>query len=191
MNNRYDNQNNATFLTLEGGLAHTKPITRTISTMKPDLALRYLLMTLLALSTISCGSTRKLLNVETSAELTFITSKDLNPDQDGRASPIVIKAFSLSDDRQFKREDFLSLYENPAERLGSDLIDSVELKEFSPDETRVENIPLTPQTRFIGLMGEFVQYDRAEALLIIPIEPHKTNNYIIRVERLRLTISDE
>ena len=127
--------------------------------MKPDLALRYLLMTLLALSTISCGSTRKLLNVETSAELTFITSKDLNPDQDGRASPIVIKAFSLSDDRQFKREDFLSLYENPAERLGSDLIDSVELKEFSPDETRVENIPLTPQTRFIGLMGEVVQSD--------------------------------
>jgi type VI secretion system protein VasD len=159
--------------------------------MKQDLALKYLLITLLALGIIGCGSTRKLLDVETSAEFTFITSKDLNPDQDGRASPIVIKAFSLSDDRQFKREDFLSLYENPAERLGSDMIDSLELKEFSPDETRIEDLPLTPQTRFIGLMGEFIQYDRAKALLILPIEPHKTNNYTIRVDRLRIITSDE
>jgi len=135
---------------------------------------------------VGCGTTRELLDSKTAVNLTFITSKDLNPDQDGRPSPIIIKVFALTGDRQFKREDFLSLYEDPAERLGSDLIETYELREFSPDETRVENIPLTPDTRFIGVMAAFVQYDRADALMILPVTSRKTMNYTIRAERLRI-----
>ena len=145
---------------------------------------------LLVFSLVGCGTTRELLDIDTAAKFTITTSADLNPDRDGRPSPIVIKMFALADDRQFKREDFLSLYENPAERLGSDLIESYELKEFSPDETREETLALTPETRFVGIMAAYVQYDVAQALLIVPVTAHKTTKYSIRAERLRIVASD-
>ena len=159
--------------------------------MRLDSLLRYALISVVALSVVSCSGTRKLLNIDTAAELTVITSKDVNPDQDGRPSPIVIKVFALTDDRQFKREDFLSLYENPPERLGSDLIDTFTLQEFSPEETRTETVKLTPETQFIGLMAEYAQYDKAKALLILPVTPHKKTSYTIRAERLRIVNADE
>jgi type VI secretion system protein VasD len=154
--------------------------------MKLYSAIRILFVSIVILGIVGCGATRELLDTKTGVNLTFVTSKDLNPDRDGRPSPIVIKVFALSDDRQFKREDFLSLYENPAERLGSDLIETYELKEFSPDETRDEFISLTPETRFIGVMAAFVQYDRADALLILPVTSRKTIDYTIKAERLRI-----
>ena len=159
--------------------------------MKAASLFSYFLVSLLSISLVSCGSTRELLNIDTATELTIIASPDLNPDQDGRPSPIIIKVFALTDDRQFKREDFLSLYEDPTERLGSDLISSYELKEYSPEESRKEVVPLTPETRFIGIMAEFIQYDRAKSLLILPITPHKTTKYTIRAERLRITHTDD
>lgn len=159
--------------------------------MRSAATFRTLFISLLVLCLVSCGTTRKMLDIDTGAKITFITSADLNPDQDGRPSPIVIKVFALSDDRQFKREDFLSLYEDPAERLGSDLIESFELKEFSPDETREEIIKLTPETRFLGVMAAFVQYDRAQALLVVPITPNKTSGFTIKAERLRILVVDD
>ena len=153
-------------------------------------ALRYMAISVLALILAGCGTTRELLDIQTAAKFTITTTSDLNPDRDGRPSPLVIKVFALSDDRQFKREDFLSLYENPAERLGSDLIESYELKELSPDETREETLALTPETRFIGVMAEYVQYDIAQALLVLPVTAHKTMKYSLRAERLRIVASD-
>ena len=153
-----------------------------------------LLIGLMSLGLLACGgggAIDTLFKSETGVELTIISSKDLNPDRDGRPSPVIIKVFALSDERQFKREDFLSLYEDPAERLGSDLLDSFQLKEFSPEETRTETLLLSPETRFIGLMAEYQQYDRAEALLALPIKPNKTTKFTIKAERLRIISADE
>ena len=157
---------------------------RLLSALNPSL--RLALTGLFALLLVGCSSTREFLDIDTAATLNISTSKDLNPDSDGRASPIVLKVFALSDDRQFKREDFLSLYEDPAERLGSDLIDTFELKEFSPEETREEVLKLTPETRFIGIMAAYIQYDKAKALMILPITANKNNKYEIKAERLRI-----
>ncbi|MFA7554828.1 MAG: type VI secretion system lipoprotein TssJ [Spongiibacteraceae bacterium] len=154
--------------------------------MKTASILQTFFIALITLALSGCGSTREFLDIDTIAKLKISASSELNPDRDGRPSPIVIKVFALSDDRQFKREDFLSLYENPAERLGSDLIESFELKEFSPEEKREEIIHLKPETRFIGIMAAYVQYDVAQALLILPITPHASNTHLIRAERLRI-----
>ena len=159
--------------------------------MRFKLLLRLLSIVLFSTSLASCGVSGKLLGSTTSSTLTIVTSADLNPDRDGRASPLIIKVFALADDRQFKREDFLSLYENPPERLGSDLLNSFELKEFSPDESRDETIALSPETKFIGLLAEYVQYDRAKALLILPVSAHKNNKYTIKAQHLGIAIADD
>jgi len=140
----------------------------------------------LALAVSACQTTRRTLNLDTSVALAMDVKSDVNPDSDGRASPVVVRVFMLADDRQFAREDFLNLYENAPSRLGKDLISTVVLKEFAPGETRLESLPLTPEVRYVGLLAEFVQYQRAEALMLLPITDHKQNEYKVALSGTRI-----
>ncbi|MCH9691886.1 MAG: type VI secretion system lipoprotein TssJ [Gammaproteobacteria bacterium] len=125
----------------------------------------------------ACQTTRRTLNFDTSVELVIDVQNRVNPDRDNRSSPVVVRVFALADDRQFAREDFLSLYENAESRLGKDLINTVVLKEFAPGEQRIEKLELTPETKYIGLLAEFAQYQRAESLILLAITDHKKNKY--------------
>ncbi|AMX03986.1 hypothetical protein A3224_01225 [Microbulbifer thermotolerans] len=147
---------------------------------------RLLVVCLLVLTVAACQATRRTLNFDTSLELTVRADRDVNPDNDGRASPVVVRVFMLADDRQFAREDFLNLYENAESRLGRDLIGTVVLKEFAPGEERVEKLELTPDVRYIGLLAEFVQYQRADALMLLPITDHSNNEYQVALADTRI-----
>lgn len=136
-----------------------------------------------------CQSARKALDFDTSAEINFTALNNINPDSDGRASPVVIHVFKLADDRQFGREDFLSLYEGAEARLGKDLIGTVVLKELTPGETRAEIIGLAPEVKFIGLMAEFIQYRDAEALMVMPVLEHNQNVFNIAIDSNKLSVA--
>lgn len=156
--------------------------------------LRHLLqitISVLLITTLSaCGTTRKALNLETTAEFKFVASLDVNPTSAGKAAPIVVQVITLRDARQFKQEDFLNLFEDPQSRLGNDLIEITRLKEFAPGESRVETFNLTPEVKFIGILGEYIQYEDAEAKAVIAIEPHATNKARISIEKLKVRIED-
>ncbi|WP_250460139.1 type VI secretion system lipoprotein TssJ [Microbulbifer litoralis] len=147
--------------------------------MSPKKILQLTLIGLLVLTVAACQATRRTLNFDTSVELAVDIEQDVNPDSDGRASPVVVRVFMLADDRQFSREDFLNLYENAESRLGKDLIDTVVLKEFAPGEQRLETLQLSPEVRYIGLLAEFVRYQDADALMLLPITDHTDNEYQI------------
>ena len=134
----------------------------------------------------ACQATRRALDFDTAAKLTITAAADVNPDSGDRPSPIVITVYALTDNRQFEREDFLSLYENAATRLGSDLVRTVRLRELAPGESRSEVIELEPNVRYIGLLAEYSRYDQAQAMLILPIVTNKTNSYSVLAEQLRL-----
>ncbi|WP_227718101.1 type VI secretion system lipoprotein TssJ [Microbulbifer sp. Q7] len=144
----------------------------------------------LVMGLVACQTTRRTLNLDTSIALAVEIENDVNPDSDGRASPVVVRVFMLADDRQFSREDFLNLYENAESRLGKDLIDTVVLKEFAPGEQRVEQLALTPEVRYIGLLAEFVQYQDADALMLLPIIDHRKNEYAITLEGTRMASTE-
>jgi type VI secretion system protein VasD len=137
-----------------------------------------------------CQATRRALNTDTTAVLNFTISNDVNPDSDDRPSPIVISVYALKDSRQFEREDFLSLYQGAKQRLGADLVRSVRLREFVPGETRSESIPLDPSIHYLGVVAEYVQYDKAKTTVVLPITEHKANRFELRAEHLRLTAGD-
>jgi len=145
---------------------------------------------LLVFSLCACQTTRRTLNFDTSLALSVDIENDVNPDSDGRASPLVVRVFMLADDRQFSREDFLNLYENAQSRLGKDLVDTVILKEFAPGEQRMEHLELSSEVRYIGLLAEFVQYQQAEALMLLPITDHKKNAYAITLTGTRMASTE-
>ncbi|MFA0810279.1 type VI secretion system lipoprotein TssJ [Microbulbifer epialgicus] len=153
--------------------------------------LHFTLLGILVVTLTACQTTRRTLNLETSVELSVNIREDVNPDDDGRASPVVVRVFMLADDRQFAREDFLNLYENAQSRLGKDLLDTVILKEFAPGEQRIEELQLTPDVKYIGLLAEFVQYQKADALLVLPITDHKKNEYRVALADTRIGTPDD
>ncbi len=148
---------------------------------------RTLFITLMIILVSGCQTTREVLNFDTEAKLKFSVSPDVNPDRDDRASPIVLRLFLLTDRRQFDREDFLSLFENAENRLGSDLIREITLKEFSPSEDRIEVIELTEDIKYIGIIAEYVNYDDSDPIDILEIKEHNTNTYDIQINRLSIT----
>ncbi|MFA0789629.1 type VI secretion system lipoprotein TssJ [Microbulbifer echini] len=152
--------------------------------------LQLTLLGILVVSLAACQTTRRTLNLDTTVELSVEIREDVNPDDDGRASPVVVRVFMLADDRQFAREDFLNLYENAESRLGKDLLDTVILKEFAPGEQRVEELPLSPDVKYIGLLAEFVQYQQADALMVLPITDHKKNTYQVALADTRIGTPD-
>lgn len=135
---------------------------------------------------MGCQTTRETLSFDTTANITLYAAQDINPDQDNRASPLVIRVFKLADERQFGREDFLNLYEDAENRLGRDLIDTVVLKEIAPGEIRTEEFELAPDVKYLGLLAEFVNYQDADAITIIPITAHTDNDIDLQIKGTQL-----
>ena len=158
---------------------------------RTHISLRLLLVAVLAIATLSCGTTRKALNMETNAEFMLVADPDINPSTDGKASPIVLQVVKLRDDRQFKQEDFLNLFEDAKARLGNDLIEITKLRELAPGEKRTEKLALSPDVKFIGILGEYVQYNDADAKTVIKIEPHTTTKATLKIEKLKVYFHQE
>lgn len=122
--------------------------------------------------------------IETSAVIKFKTSTDVNPDDDNRASPIVVSVVKLRDARQFEREDLISLYQDPELRLGNDFLGIIRLKEFAPGESRklsIEPFELPEEVKFLGVIAEYSKYQTARATLALPLVANTRNEYLIEV----------
>lgn len=155
--------------------------------MQPYAFVKWLALVCLCICASACQTARKKLDLPTLATLNLYTAHDVNPDADGRASPVVVRIFKLTDDRRFKRADFLSLYEGADGRLGDNLLAVVTLKELAPGEVRQEVIRLPDETRAIGIMAEFSQYQSAQPLLALSITPHANNTYEVGLSKAAVT----
>jgi len=138
----------------------------------------------------ACAFTRETLDLTTDVNIEFTVSSTVNPDTDGRSSPVVLNLLYLKDNRQFEQEDFIALLESPEDRLGKDLIEKIRLKEFIPAEEREVSYVLPEGVNYVGVIAEFIQYQEATGKLILPIEGHASNNYTVSVDKDSISITD-
>jgi len=132
------------------------------------LPMRCCLIVLLALFISGCGSKSLFECEEPTFALDIVVAGDINPAEDGRASPIILNVFGLEGERQFEQEEFISLYQDPDGVLGRDLLSVEKLRELTPGELRTEQFVFDQRTRFVGIMAEFIRYDDADTKLVIP-----------------------
>jgi len=138
----------------------------------------------------ACAYTREKLDLVTSLELELKVSSTVNPDSDGRTSPVVLNLLFLKDNRQFEQEDFIALLESPEDRLGKDLIEKIRLKEFIPSENRGVTYVIPEGVNYVGVIAEFIQYQDAQGKLILPIERHTDNEFSVSVDKDSISIID-
>jgi type VI secretion system protein VasD len=151
---------------------------------------KFILISLLVLLMTACAFTREVLDLDTELNIEFSVSSKINPDSDGRSSPIVLNLLYLRDNRQFELEELISLLEAPEDRLGKDLIEMIRLKEFIPSETREFTAVLPEGVNYVGIVAEFIQYQDAQGTLILPIEQHASNDFMIVLENDKVGIDD-
>jgi type VI secretion system protein VasD len=124
----------------------------------------FLLIVLLCLT--GCGKARLDLNIA--------SQPNVNPDNSGRPSPVVVKVYELRHSLAFKQADFLALFENPMPTLGANLIAADELV-FVPGEARKISYKPSADTRFVGVVAGFRQMERAQWRVLKPVDPEEKN----------------
>ncbi len=79
-------------------------------------------------------------------------SADVNPDPDGRPSPVVVRIYQLRGDSEFNGAAFMALYDKDKETLGASLISREEQTLFPGQQLELK-LPLSPEAVFIGVFA--------------------------------------
>lgn len=124
----------------------------------------------------------------TKLDATVETAKNVNPDDTGRASPIVVRLYELKSVDTFANTDFFSLYDKEASTLGQDLVGREEL-ELQPGGTHVIRRKVGDGTQYIGVMAAYRDIDRAHWRATYKLRPHATNRLTIRLGRDSVAIN--
>jgi type VI secretion system protein VasD len=106
-------------------------------------------------------------------ELTIKAADDLNPDVEGRASPVVVRVYQLGSTVKFMSADFFMLFDKEQATLGPDLVAREEIA-VSPGEEKKLTLNLKPDTVSIGLAASFRDIEKAEWRAVIDAPPHAT-----------------
>jgi type VI secretion system protein VasD len=90
----------------------------------------------------------------TKLNLKLTASDQLNPDLNGRPSPIVVRLFELKHPVAFENADFFSLYERAKESLAPDMVTTEEL-ELRPGETVELKLSVQEGSRYVGVLAAY------------------------------------
>ena len=100
-----------------------------------------------------CSSVSPLSSL-TKLDLTLTASDDVNPDQHGRPSPVVVQLMELRHPVAFENADFFSLYGRGEQALPKDWVASEEL-ELRPGEQVALKLSIEPSSRYVGVLAAY------------------------------------
>jgi type VI secretion system protein VasD len=118
-------------------------------------------------------------------------SQDVNPDINGRPSPVVVRIFQLHGDGEFTSAEFFALYTHEKESLGASLIASQEF-ELRPGEHLDTKIPLARDARYVGAIAAYRDLSAAQ-WRVLRTRPSRSlfvhESVVVNVDRNTLTLS--
>lgn len=128
---------------------------------------RNVLVAFAVLLTSGCSALSPYSSV-TKLNLGLSASDQVNPDLNGRPSPIVIRLMELKHPVAFENADFFSLYERPKESLSPDLVTSEEL-ELRPGETVELKLSVEPGSRYVGVLAAYRDLPQTQWRYVVPV----------------------
>jgi type VI secretion system protein VasD len=148
------------------------------------LAIHPLLLFAWSLTALSgCGSS------PTRIEANIVAAEDLNPDFNGRASPLVVRLYQLKSPVAFNNASFFALYDSDAAALGEDLQGKEEIELKPGDNLEIER-ELQPQTHFIGFLAGYRDIENASWRAVAEVPEGETTDLKIDFGRLTVKIVD-
>jgi type VI secretion system protein VasD len=119
--------------------------------------------------------------------LEFEAAGDINPNPEGRASPLVLRIYQLKSYPVFRNADFFSLYEKDDDVLARDLLSKQEIL-LKPNEKRTVFFEAETDTLAVGVTGLFMNFERIQWKAAAGVPPNKTSVIHIHVSGAGLTV---
>lgn len=132
----------------------------TLSTSRLPFRLAWLTAAFLALALAGCASKPKQPQPANLA-LSAVAAADLNPDDTGRPSPLVLRVYALRSLAEFDKADFFALYDRDEQVLAADLVKRDEII-IQPGRTVTLEREFTPDVKFVAVLGAFRDVTRAK-----------------------------
>lgn len=128
-----------------------------------------------------CGATEAVSDVFTTitkADIVVQASNNVNPDINGRPSPILIRIYQLKSSVAFNNADFFALYDRDVAELGADYVarDDLDLK---PGESKPLERRFSDDTRYLGIIAAYRNIDSTVWKKVIEIEPDSNSEILV------------
>ena len=120
--------------------------------------------------------------------LQISATADVNPDMQGRPSPIILHVMELNSTEQFNRLDYMGLTQPSGAALGAELLGKNQVV-LQPGESKTLPMELNPMTTAIGLVAGYRDIDNAAWRKTIPITQGKTKGLSITLEQTQIVAS--
>jgi type VI secretion system protein VasD len=140
---------------------------------------------------LGCGSDPKKPEAESPQTLIdahIIASCQVNPDINGRPSPIVVRLYELKSLGKFEEADFYKLFEDYASLLSSDLLASEQF-DLHPGETKIISRTVSTETKFFAVTAAYRDLNHSVWRNAVPIETAKTTRFKVIVDHLGIDIT--
>ena len=117
------------------------------------------------------------------------TSKDVNPNHNGRPSPVVVIIYQLKGEKIFENAEFFSLYQNGKQVLSEDYVSQREI-EMIPDRTMSLDFPIAADTKYIGVIAAFSDIENTRWRAIVPLDDAwGTEAFTIKLDKKGVSVS--
>lgn len=154
----------------------------------PAIARRSIFSAVIAIAALAgCAGSPKPLP-PTVVQIALSADAGVNPDNRGRASPVVVRVLELKTLAAFNAADFFSLWEREKETLGEDLVAREELLLRPGEEKKLDRKPL-PETRHIGVIAAYRDLERAKWRGAYAVVAHQTQTIAVVLDARNVSIS--
>ncbi|PKF79718.1 type VI secretion system lipoprotein TssJ [Vibrio sp. vnigr-6D03] len=129
--------------------------------------------------------------VEPKLIINITAASNINPNVEGKPSPVELRIYQLTNSNAFEQADFIQIFNDEQGVLKAELALARQLPSLLPGETRQEVIPLGTGVKFIGVIAGFADYREAKNKVIY--EPVVFNSVAINidVDGINLSVSGE
>ncbi|PSU48938.1 type VI secretion system lipoprotein TssJ [Photobacterium frigidiphilum] len=118
-------------------------------------------------------------------------ASNINPNVEGKPSPIEIRVYQLSDSQAFEQAEFIQLYNDAQGVLKAEVLLTRELASLLPGEERNEAFPLASEAKYIGVIAGFADYREAKNKAIYQPLVLGSSAINIVLDGINLSISGE
>lgn len=118
----------------------------------------------------------------------LVASEMINPNRDGRASPVTVVIFHLKGADAFLSKDFFNLYNADSGALEADLIHRSDVQ-IQPGQTLAIPSEFDPETTHIGVLAAFRDIDNSEWRAIVALPEKSLKDKINPFSKQKLTVT--
>lgn len=123
--------------------------------------------------------------------LNLVASNSVNPDLEGRPSPVVVQVYRIRAADAFNNARFFELYDDAEQVLGQDLVGVTEI-EMSPDSKRTLSVEgMTADTRYIGVLAAYRDIDEARWRAIVETPSGEKLDFQVALDALSVVVTSD